>query len=253
LESAQLEEALDFVEHTLGSGWLKDSVDQMKDFDPERTTSGRYVDFRQSGVSPVAIMWYVCREQTALYQLTGQLTPSAEALLLVRLVNDIKTLEHIAGFDRLRASLKDASIYDQVAYEIYIASGFVRLGYFISFAKNIGDFNLTEQQLTVKTYKFTQPCDEEKDLETVLINNGEWSSFYYFDYPVKAGESPDEILEAKTRSFEKRPVRGAVGNIVCTTTAICSDSKGYYLQEKSLPLRGGIEEPEIYLPDTIRR
>ncbi len=252
MEPAQLEEALDFVEHTLGSGWLKDSVDQMKDFDPERTTSGRYVDFRQSGVSPVAIMWYVCREQTALYQLTGQLTPSAEALLLVRLVNDIKILEHIAGFDRLLASLKDASICARVAYEIYIASGFVRLGHHISLAENIGDFNLTKQG-SVKTCKFTRPVDEEKALDAVGDDNGEWPAFYYFDYIVKAGESPDEILEAKTRSYEKKPVRGAAGNIVCTTTVISRDSKGYYLLEKSLPLRGGIEEPEIYLPDTIRR
>lgn len=258
MEWYQLEEALTFTENKFGMDWLKDKVDEIKELDPERTTSGRYLNLWEAGVSPLALMWFKGREQLALYYLNGQFVPSPEALLLIRLINDIKTVENAAGLEARLEPLKDVSLFVMAAYEIHIAAGCAGLGQTVSFTRDLGLFRLLENDLTVAVSKCQEPenCYVFDTLrEPVLIQPGreDGQRIYYVDYNMVPGEDPGEGLKHRAQLLRDKLSTGLITNVVCTTTVLGRDGRGYFLLEKSLPLWEVDMDSGIFLPDIERR
>ncbi len=250
MDALRLEDALAFVEHRFGMEWLKDNVDTLKEFDPERTTAGRYINIEQTGISPLAGMWYRAREEMALYQLNGCLKPSGETILLLRLVDEIRATEKFSGFDLLEKNLKDVSGYAAAAYEIHIAAGYLDLGYSIVFGKDIGEFYVPSQELTVRVYNL--PSQEAAPHLLPVLETSNKNSAYYFNCRPAPGEEPERALEKWGRVLEENSPTGD-SNIVCTTTVIGQNNRGYFLLEKSVLLGKNDGNFKLYLPAAERR
>jgi|GEM_PF-3460239 hypothetical protein len=246
MDALRLEEALTFVEQRFGMEWLKDNIDTLKESDPERTTSGRYINIGQTGISPLAGMWYRAREEMALYHLNGYLKPSVETLLLIRLVDEIRITEKVPGFHLLERSLKDISGYAKTAYGIHIAAGFLDLGYNVVFGEDIGKFYVSPQGLTVEVYNL--PGQEAAPhLLPALEKVGNKNLVYYFDCRPVPGEEPEKALEDWGRVLGQNIPPG-VCNIVCTTTLFGQNNRGSFLLEKSVLLGSKQSNLELYLP-----
>lgn len=252
-----LEDALTFVENIFGMGWLKNWVDKIKELDPEKTTTGRYINLRDAGIPPLVLMWYKGREQLALYHLTGQFLPSPEALLLGGLVDDIKSMEHSPGLDMRLESLKDFFHYAPAAYEIHIAAGYVNQGHEISFGRDLGMFQANKGDLSIICHKPLDRGDEdsivrELKLTPALAGNQAGTVIHYVDCEMVPGEEPGKRLRQRARSLTEKLSDGPNINVICTATFLERNSRGFCLKEISVPLLKATGNLNIFLPGKKR-
>lgn len=270
IEVEKLENALDFVEHSFGMDWLKDWVEKLKKMDPARTTTGRYINLWDTGASPLALLWYKCREQLAFYFLNDQIKPSVETLLLLRLVQDIKRMESLSQAEKRFKLLKDPVLYHQAAYEIHIAAGFIGTGTEVLLASTPGVFQINSGQLEIKThndylnnhqnYNGKEYYSEIlKNLTTVAANNSDNDKprLHYINFHIKPGEDPQEGLKRRMHFLTGKIPKEKIYNIIFTTTVFGSGKRGIFSIEKSLAMRDTIKDKDqdirLFLPETERR
>lgn len=256
MDLQKLENAITFIEQNFGMDWLKDRVEELKELDPERTTTGRYINLWETGVCPVALMWFKCREQLAFHYLNGQLKASADALLLLRLVDDMSTVENSTGFQMRFECLKDASQYHRAAYEMHIAAGYVGLGQTVSFTQTPGVFRVIESESTVVSFIDTGSngnIDYHQMFQSLPEVGSNSISFYYIDCSMAPGEFPEEGLKHRRQLLKEKVPGSKPDNIILTTTVFGKEPRGYFMIEKSLALWEEDKDFKIFLPDTERR
>lgn len=249
----QLEASLKYIEETFGSAWLKDGVEGIKELDREKVLTGRYIDLWNEKVSPLVLMWYKGSEHLAFYYLDDQCVPSYEDLVLIKLVEDINTVERCSGFEKRKKSLKDIYDYNLTAFSIHIAAGYVKRLDSVHFADDLRLLELPEKEIMIACYRLDAVNDSGdiakkiKKLNCILSRKRYDNIIHYIDCVLEPGEKIQNGLKLRAKLLYEHFNSFNDVCIVFSTTVLGKNTNGFYLIKDSIA-RGLCNYKNIYLP-----
>ncbi len=132
--------SVEYLENVMGTAWLKDNLQSVKESHGGRVSFGCGFDADSAGVSAVAYLWYKAREEMAAAAISGGTCSGPYSLAAAVLAADMAVLSTSPGWTAKLEELKAGKHCLHIAGELCIAAGYVRNGCRVDFAAGAGSF-----------------------------------------------------------------------------------------------------------------
>ena len=120
----QIEAALAKIEHTVGTDWLEEWVNEIKELEFAAPPMKSYNDLSQK-VPPLAVIWCIASDEMVMISLMGSVKMSEVLSIAYEIGSNLATCEQLSGFSERVKNLKskDKAVFQEARHLLAVAAG----------------------------------------------------------------------------------------------------------------------------------